>query len=186
MTISSLFSILFIAIALSTSAADHQKPAPGPTLEPMFDGQPLSFWLRYIIFDAVSDDGKPRESGYPEKFPTDEAMNAYNKRVALLRKRAPTAIKSMGTDAIPFLHEQLLTPGDNNQRTWSKEKDQVEIETSPRVIRGQAVHAYIYLKDHRELIEPQLVKLTLDKKQPKETRAAALAALSYISPQRRR
>jgi hypothetical protein len=159
------------------------QPYSAESKEPSFEGKPLSFWLRYTSFIGVGNTGDQTSSGYPEKFQTEAELESYGKSVASLRAKVPLAIKSMNDKALPFLYEILRTPGKGLEFTLDKERN-VEFETSPEVIRGQAIRALTYLKDRQKEIEPELLKIISDPTLKPEVRGAALGALRLFSPEK--
>lgn len=151
---------------------------------PNYGGRPIGFWLSHLAFSAVDRDGKDIEKGFPEKYRTIEDAERHQKTVKEFREKAPIAVRSIGTNALPYIFQMLTFKGGEIPKFLLSEDDGIERESSPRVVRGRAIVALEALRAHRAVIEPALKEM-LKNQSNLDVKGAIVASLKGLLPPRK-
>jgi hypothetical protein len=149
MKTASHFCLLAMLCCLISGMVNPSLAGDPATFQPEYKGQSVRQWIRDLTFEVISKDGLTSEIEYPERAEIPADVERYRAFMKKYRDEAKYAFKALRMQALPTILELLKTPGSVTDRTEFKFPDlahgSLRVETSPRVYRGQAIHALRHL-----------------------------------------
>jgi hypothetical protein len=154
--------------------------------EPCYAGKPLGLWIGHYPAIIVFTNGYSQQ--YPGFYASRAQAEADQDRLLRTALEARRAVKSMGTQCLPFLLRRLSTRDDVPLRNvivgWGIKlhvlKPTWYVDHSPPFVRGQALKALLDLDQVASPAIPELVALADGP--DKGVRLAARHALDRLSP----
>jgi len=149
------------------------------TTEPTFEGKSLSYWMDQLPSIDIGADGRSESIVLPAEAGTDEA------RVRSNLKKAHNALDTIGTNHLSRLVARLQLKDTRAMTTiwnWAERWRIIDdaYYRSAQFRRGQALHAFAYLRACARPAVPQLLDLTTN--QNTNTQLSAWYALETIAP----
>jgi len=158
-----------------------------PSKEPVYAGQPLSFWIDQLPARLVMTNGS--SEAYPGDYATLAEAQADQARVLRAATDARKAVRHLGSQCLPVLLRRLNTRSNSHAVSvavgWGLKlhllKPSSRVVRSAAEIRGQALTGILELGQEASSAVPELVVLVRSK--DPEVKLAARYALETLAPE---
>jgi len=153
--------------------------------EPKFEGKSFSYWLDQLPSIDIGVDGRSESIAMPGSYRTAAELVADEGRVRSNIQQAHRALDKIGTNFLSILVARLkLKDSGVMIMVWNwAERLQIIDDAgypSAHFRRGQALHAFTYLRGRARPAVPQLLELTTN--QNTNTQLLAWSALELVAP----
>jgi hypothetical protein len=155
------------------------------TTEPTFEGRSLSYWMDQLPSIDFGTGGRSESEQLPGWYKTTAEAVADEGRVRSNIQQAHKALDTIGTNHLSMLVARLQSKDSRAMTTvwvWADRLRIIDYSLirSAQFRRGQALHAFAYLRTRARPVVPQLLDLTTN--QNTNTQLLAWYALEAVAP----
>lgn len=153
--------------------------------EPKFEGESLSYWLDQLPSIDIGVDGRSESIAMPGSYRTTAELVADEGRVRSNIQKAHGALDTIGTNHLSMLVVRLKLKDPRVMImvwNWAERLHFIDAAGYPsaQFRRGQALHAFSYLRARARPVVPQLFALTTNPET--NTQLSAWYALEAVAP----
>jgi len=157
------------------------------TSEPEFEGKTFSYWSDQLPSIEIGADGRSESIGFPGGYRTsaEAEAGADEVRVRSSIQKAHKALEASGTNQLSMLVARRQLKDSRVMTTGGDGAERLRIiddagSRPAQFRRGQALHAFAYLRARARPVGPQLLALTTN--QNTNTQWSAWHAVEAVAP----